>query len=79
MPFIQLRKNTNITTFTPESLESELKALADELGLKVRNLVMPARCACTGVKVGPSLYDLMSVLGRERVLSRFDKALDQMD
>jgi len=44
----------------------------------VRNLVMPARCACTGVKVGPGLYDLMAVLGQERVLKRFDKALTQM-
>ena len=79
-PFIQLRaKYGDIETFAPEPLESALKALADELELKVRNLVMPARCACTGVKVGPSLYDLMSVLGRDRVLSRFDKALAQMD
>ena len=80
VPFIQLRaKYGDIETFTAESLESALKALADELGFKVRNLVMPARCACTGVKVGPSLYDLMSVLGRDRVLSRFDKAIAQMD
>ena len=79
-PFIQLRaKYGDIETFAPEPLENALKALADELELKVRNLVMPARCACTGVKVGPSLYDLMSVLGRDRVLSRFDKALAQMD
>jgi len=67
-----------IEVFEPEPLEEALKGLADELGLKVRNLVMPARCACTGVKVGPSLYDLMAVLGPERVLSRFDRALAQM-
>jgi len=30
------------------------------------------------VKVGPSLYDLMTVLGREKVLARFDRALAQM-
>ena len=47
--------------------------------MKVRVLVMPARCACTGVKVGPSLYDLMAVLGRERVLARFDRALMDFD
>ena len=53
--------------------------LAEELGVKVRVLVMPARCACTGVKIGPSLYDLMAVLGRDRVLTRFDAALARMD
>ena len=67
-----------IEVFEPKPLEDALKGLADELGLKVRNLVMPARCACTGVKVGPSLYELMAVLGSERVLSRFDRALAQM-
>ena len=78
-PFAQLRAiYGQIEVFEPEPLEDALKALAEELGIKVRNLVMPARCACTGVKVGPGLYDLMAVLGQERVLKRFDKALDQM-
>ena len=78
-PFAQLRAiYGQIEVFKPEPLEDALKALAEELGIKVRNLVMPARCACTGVKVGPGLYDLMAVLGQERVLKRFDKALAQM-
>ena len=77
-PFAQLRAiYGQIEVFEPEPLEGALKALAEELGIKVRNLVMPARCACTGVKVGPGLYDLMAVLGRERVLRRFDRALAQ--
>ena len=68
-----------LESFEPEPLETALKALAEELDVKVRVLVMPARCACTGVKVGPSLYDLMAVLGRERVLARFDRALMEFD
>lgn len=67
-----------LADFEPEPLETALKALAEELDVKVRVLVMPARCACTGVKVGPSLYDLMAVLGRERVLARFERALAAM-
>ena len=78
-PFAQLRAiYGQIEVFEPGQLEDALKALAEELGIKVRNLVMPARCACTGVKVGPGLYDLMAVLGQERVLKRFDKALAQV-
>ena len=68
-----------VDAFAPEALEAALKALAEELDVKVRVLVIPARCACTGVKVGPSLYDLMVVLGRERVLARFDRALMEFD
>ena len=78
--FAKLRENfSTLETFEAEAMESALKALAEELGVKVRVLVMPARCACTGVKVGPSLYDLMAVLGRERVLARFDRALARMN
>lgn len=78
-PFARLREVfAGVEDFTPEPLEAALKALAEELEVKVRVLVMPARCACTGVKVGPSLYDLMAVLGREKVLARFDKALAAM-
>lgn len=78
-PFARLREVfAGVEDFTPEPLETALKALAEELEVKVRVLVMPARCACTGVKVGPSLYDLMAVLGRDKVLARFDKALAAM-
>ena len=77
--FVRLRAvYAEVEAFEPEPLETALKALAEELDVKVRVLVMPARCACTGVKVGPSLYDLMAVLGRERVLARFDRALAAM-
>ena len=45
---------------------------------EVFNAMIHLRLACTGAKVGPSLYDLMAVLGRERVLARLDRALAQM-
>ena len=32
--------------------------------------------ACTGKTIGPSLYHLMEVLGKERVLHRLDRALE---
>ncbi|MDE2680821.1 MAG: glutamate--tRNA ligase family protein [Verrucomicrobiota bacterium] len=78
--FAKLRELfANLESFEPELTETALKALAEELDVKIRALVMPARCACTGVKIGPSLYDLMAVLGRDRVLARFDRALARMD
>ena len=64
-----------VKNFDGESLEECLKNVAERLEVKVRVLVQPARFACTGQKVGPSLYHLMSVLGRGEVLARFDRAL----
>ena len=61
--------------FNAASLEAALKALATELGVKVGALVQPCRVACTGRLVGPSLYHLLEVLGREKVAKRIAHAL----
>jgi glutamyl-tRNA synthetase len=60
----------NLPEFKAPAIEQALKAVAAELGVKVGVLVHPTRLACTGNSVGPSLYHLMEVLGRERVLKR---------
>jgi glutamyl-tRNA synthetase len=64
-----------LSEFQAPALEAALKALAAELGVKVGALVQPVRAACTGKLVGPSLYHLLEVLGRERVQRRFAAAL----
>lgn len=63
--------------FVAGSLEAELKRVAGELGVKAGALTQPARAACTGSLVGPSLYHLMEVLGRERVLGRLSRWVAQ--
>jgi glutamyl-tRNA synthetase len=65
----------NLASFDPASLESNLKSVAASLGVKVGVLVHPTRLACTGKTIGPSLYHLMAVLGKDRVLQRLDHAL----
>jgi glutamyl/glutaminyl-tRNA synthetase len=37
-------------------------------------LVHPCRLAVTGKTSGPSLYHLLQVLGKERVMARIEKA-----
>jgi nondiscriminating glutamyl-tRNA synthetase len=64
--------------FTAPALESSLKGLAAQLGLKVGALVQPCRAAVTGKLVGPSLYHLLEVLGREKVAVRLQSAIDRM-
>jgi glutamyl-tRNA synthetase len=54
-------------------LESTLKNLAQKLGCKTGDLVHPARVAVSGRSVGPSLYHMLEVMGKERVLNRFDR------
>jgi glutamyl-tRNA synthetase len=59
------------------SLETSLKQLAQKLGCKTGDLVHPARVAVSGRSVGPSLYHMLEVMSKERVLSRFDRAVEK--
>jgi glutamyl-tRNA synthetase len=61
--------------FDAASLETALKATAAELAVKAGALVHPTRLAVTGSNAGPSLYHLLEILGKEKVLVRLDRAL----
>jgi glutamyl-tRNA synthetase len=61
---------TALPDFTLASIEAALKKTAADLSIKPGLVVHPARLACTGRTVGPSLYHLMEVLGRERFIAR---------
>jgi glutamyl-tRNA synthetase len=64
-----------LENFDAMSLETALKATAAELGVKVGVLVHPTRLAVTGSNAGPSLYHLLEILGKDKVLVRLDRAL----
>ena len=61
--------------WTAAALDTSLKAQATVAGAKVGEFVHPARVAVTGRSVGASLYHTFEVMGRERVLARFERAL----
>src|ERR1700674_5546962 len=65
-----------LENFDAANLETTMKSTAAQLGLKVGALVHPTRLAVTGSNAGPSLYHLLEILGKEKVLARIDRALD---
>jgi glutamyl-tRNA synthetase len=67
-----------IENWTLEKIESTLKTLAQKLGCKTGDLVHPARVGVSGRSVGPSLYHMLEVMGKERVLARFDRMIAQL-
>ncbi len=58
-------------------IESTLKALVQKLDCKTGDLVHPARVAVSGRSVGPSLYHMLEVMGKARVLTRFGRATEK--
>ena len=67
-----------VVAFDAVNIEATLKDTATELGVKVGILIHPTRLAVTGNPHGPSLYHLLEVLGKEKVLQRIEKALATM-
>ncbi|HVM61998.1 MAG TPA: glutamate--tRNA ligase family protein [Verrucomicrobiae bacterium] len=58
-------------------LEPALKTLAGELGVKTGDLIHPCRVAVSGKSAGPSLYHMLEVLGRDRVLARLRRGAEK--
>src|SRR5881397_936280 len=61
--------------FDADNIETTLKSTASKLDVKVGAIIHPTRLAVTGSNVGPSLYHLLEVLGKQKVLARIDRAL----
>ncbi|MDD4183485.1 MAG: glutamate--tRNA ligase family protein, partial [Candidatus Omnitrophica bacterium] len=69
-------KFSALTNFNHEEVEKEFRKAADDLGLKTKELVHPVRVALSGKKVGPSLFETMEVLGKERVIAMLKRLID---
>jgi glutamyl-tRNA synthetase len=54
-----------VEPFAVDPLEAELRALADELGVKAGHLIHPLRMALTGSQAGPPVFDVVAAMGRE--------------
>jgi glutamyl-tRNA synthetase len=74
-----LRRTHDLLTSMPEwnasAMESPLRTLVEELGLKPIQLFTAIRIAVTGRTVSPPLFETMEVLGRSITLVRLEKAI----
>jgi glutamyl-tRNA synthetase len=57
------------------AIEEAIKALATAGGLGFGDYQAVARLALSGTNVGPSITGMFRVLGREKVLARFERFL----
>ena len=67
-----------LLSWDSESIEEHLRNFADSEEISAGKLIHPIRIAISGQGVGPSLFDLMALLGRERILRRINYAIDNL-
>ena len=59
-----------VEPFNAETAEAALRAFADEAGVKAGLLINGARTMLTGQAVGPSMFEIFDVFGREASVQR---------
>lgn len=64
-----------VKPWSGDALKAAYESLGEELELGLGQFVHPTRLALTGKSVGPGLFELAELLGRDECLARFDAAI----
>lgn len=68
-------KFSHLENFTPESIETACKEVANDMqGGKLGKVAMPLRAALTGTTVSPSVFHAAAILGKDETLKRLSAA-----
>jgi len=59
-----------VNPFTAANVEAALRAFADEAGVKAGLFINASRTMLTGQAVGPSMFEVFEIMGRERSVMR---------
>ena len=73
-----LEKLKTLQEFTGVAVESVMRELAEELEISAGKLIHPTRLAVSGYSVGPGIFELLEVLGKETVIRRIETALTRL-
>ena len=60
--------------FTPENTREVFEKVMEERELKLGKIAQPVRVALTGGTVSPGIFEVMDILGKDKVLKRLEKA-----
>jgi glutamyl-tRNA synthetase len=66
------------TDFSQKGLEAVFLAFLEERQIKLGKIAQPLRVALTGKKASPGLFEVMEVLGKEKVLKRLTHAISHI-
>ena len=69
---------SGLEELTHDNAEAALRAYADERGVKAGLLINAARTALTGQSVGPGMFEIMVILGRQQTAARLRRAVAQV-
>jgi len=72
-------KLSDLDVFEETALEDVFRAVMAETGLKLGKIAQPVRVALTGRTASPGIFEIIEIIGREKVLKRLAKAVAFME
>ena len=66
----------DLEDYGEKKLEDLFTALLGEFEIKLGKIAQPVRVALTGTSVSPGIFEIITVLGKERVIARLGKAIE---
>ena len=64
-----------IDDFNAKNLENAFSQVMEITGLKLGKIAQPVRVALTGKTASPGIFEIIEVLGKEKVLARLNAAV----
>ncbi|HEX5324540.1 MAG TPA: glutamate--tRNA ligase [Capsulimonadaceae bacterium] len=68
-----------LVNFDHDSIEQVVRAASEHFGVKGGDVIHPVRLAVSGRPKGPGLFEMMAVLGPERVQRRLERAIGMIE
>ena len=65
-----------IEIFTQENLEDAFRAVMEKSGLKLGKIAQPVRVALTGRTASPGIFEIITIIGKEKVLARLNQSIE---
>jgi len=79
-PLKQLKEHlAQLDDYNEKSLEQIFVALMDAFEIKLGKIAQPVRVALTGTSVSPGIFEIITVLGKERVVPRLEAAIKYIE
>jgi glutamyl-tRNA synthetase len=67
-----------IEPFNHVEIEKAFNELKDEKGLKLGQIAQPVRVAITGSTVSPGIFEVIEIIGKERIIKRLERAIEMI-
>jgi len=72
---LMINQFEKLKEFSEENLENAFKDVVDQTGLKLGQIAQPVRVALTGKTASPGIFEVSAILGKDKVISRLQKAI----